>query len=119
VQHGVGKLLRRVTTLVQTSSRSNFAVGSYELPNSRDSNRDSFGIISALQLLLKIIQKKKNNVLTKNNLFGFELLTNIKLENPLSIAQNTIIAFSFNRRFVKISFYIFMINFLSSIPLYK
>jgi hypothetical protein len=30
--------------------RSDLAVGSYELPKSRDSNRDSFGTISGLQL---------------------------------------------------------------------
>ncbi len=36
--------------MVQTSLRSDFAVGSYELPKSRDSNRDSFGTISGLQL---------------------------------------------------------------------
>jgi hypothetical protein len=40
----------RATTLVQTSSRSNSEVGSYELPKSRDSNRDNFGTISRLQL---------------------------------------------------------------------
>jgi hypothetical protein len=43
VRHGVEKLSRRTTTLVQTSSQSNSAVGSYELPKSRDSNRDNFG----------------------------------------------------------------------------
>jgi hypothetical protein len=46
---------------------------------------------------LKNIQKKKNNVLTQKQLFGLKVmdntLTNIKLENPLSTAQNTIIAF--------------------------
>ncbi len=36
--------------MVQTSSRSDFAVESYELPKSRDSNRDSFERISGLQL---------------------------------------------------------------------
>jgi len=36
--------------LVQTALRSDLAVGSYELPKSRDSTRDSFGIISGLQL---------------------------------------------------------------------
>ncbi|CAK9871887.1 unnamed protein product, partial [Sphagnum jensenii] len=40
----------RATTLVQTSLQSNSAVGSYELPKSRDSNQDSFGTISGLQL---------------------------------------------------------------------
>ncbi len=36
--------------MVQTSSRSDLEVGSYELPKSQDSNRDSFGTISGLQL---------------------------------------------------------------------
>jgi hypothetical protein len=50
VQYVVGKISTRVTSLVQTSSRSDFTIGSYELPKSRDSNRDSFGTISELQL---------------------------------------------------------------------
>jgi hypothetical protein len=40
----------RATSLVQTSLRSDFVVGSYELPKSRDSTLDSFGTISGLQL---------------------------------------------------------------------
>jgi hypothetical protein len=40
----------RAISLVQTSSRSDLEVGSYELPKSRDSTRDSFGTISGLQL---------------------------------------------------------------------
>jgi hypothetical protein len=40
----------RATSLVQTLSRSDFAVESYELPKSRDSTRDSFGTMSGLQL---------------------------------------------------------------------
>jgi hypothetical protein len=36
--------------LVQTSSRSDLAVRSYELSKSRDSTRDNFGTISGLQL---------------------------------------------------------------------
>jgi len=50
VRHGGGKISTRATTLVQTSLRSDFAVGSYKFPKSRDSNRDSFGTISGLQL---------------------------------------------------------------------
>jgi hypothetical protein len=50
VQYVVGKISTRATSLVQTSSRSDFAIGSYELPKSRDSNRDNFGTISGLQL---------------------------------------------------------------------
>jgi hypothetical protein len=46
----VGKISTRATSLVQTSSRSDLAVGSYELPKSRDSIRDSFGTISGFQL---------------------------------------------------------------------
>jgi hypothetical protein len=45
----VGKILTRATSLVQTSSRSDAAVGSYELPKSRDFTRDNFGTISRLQ----------------------------------------------------------------------
>ncbi len=36
--------------MVQTSLRSDFVVGSYELSKSRDSNWDNFGTISGLQL---------------------------------------------------------------------
>ncbi len=43
VRYVVGKISTRATTLVQTSLRSDFSVGSYELPKSRDSNRDNFG----------------------------------------------------------------------------
>jgi hypothetical protein len=50
MRHGVGKISTRATTLVQTSLRSDLADGSYELPKSRDSNRDSFETISGLQL---------------------------------------------------------------------
>ncbi len=46
----VGKISTRATTLVQTSSRSDLAVRSYELSKSRDSTRDNFGTISGLQL---------------------------------------------------------------------
>jgi hypothetical protein len=46
VRHTVGKLLRRSTILIQTSSRSEVWAGSYELPKSRESQpgqfRDSF-----------------------------------------------------------------------------
>ncbi len=38
VQHGVGKLSTRATTLVETLSRSEFEARSYERPKSRDSN---------------------------------------------------------------------------------
>jgi hypothetical protein len=36
--------------VIQTSSRSDVGVESYELPKSQDSNRDNFGTISGLQL---------------------------------------------------------------------
>ncbi len=36
--------------MVQNLLRSDFAVGSYELPKSRDSNWDNFGTISGFQL---------------------------------------------------------------------
>ncbi len=50
VRYVVEKMTTRPTSLVQTSLRSDFAIGSYELPKSRDSNRDNFGTISGLQL---------------------------------------------------------------------
>jgi hypothetical protein len=50
-----------------------------------------------LEPSLEKIQKKKNNVPTKNIYIWIQVmdntLTNIKLENPLSTTQNTIIAF--------------------------
>jgi hypothetical protein len=42
VWHRIGKISTRATTLVETLSRLDFVVGSYELPKSRDSNRDNF-----------------------------------------------------------------------------
>jgi hypothetical protein len=42
VKHTVGKLLRRVTSLLQTSSQSEVWAGSYELPKSRESNPGQF-----------------------------------------------------------------------------
>ncbi len=50
MRYVVGKISKRAISLVQTSSRSHLAVGSYELPKSRDSTRDSFGTISGFQL---------------------------------------------------------------------
>ncbi len=48
--HGVGKILTRATTLLETSLRSEVRARRYDLPKSRDSNRDDFGTISGLQL---------------------------------------------------------------------
>jgi hypothetical protein len=50
VRYVLGKISTKATSLVQTLLRSDFVLGSYELPKSRDSNRDSFGTISGLQL---------------------------------------------------------------------
>ncbi|CAM6065597.1 unnamed protein product [Sphagnum tenellum] len=50
VQHVIEKISTRATSLIQTLLQSDFAVGSYELPKSQDSNRDSFGTISGLHL---------------------------------------------------------------------
>jgi hypothetical protein len=50
VRYVVEKISTRATSLVQTSLRSDFEVGSYELSKSRDSNRDSFRTISGFQL---------------------------------------------------------------------
>jgi hypothetical protein len=49
VRYVVEKISTRATSLVQTSSRSDVTVRSYELPKSRDSARDNFGTISGLQ----------------------------------------------------------------------
>jgi hypothetical protein len=49
MRYVVGKISTRATNLVQTSSRSDFAIGSYEFPKSQDSTRDNFGTISGLQ----------------------------------------------------------------------
>jgi hypothetical protein len=49
VQYVVEKISTRATSLVQTLLQSDFAIGSYELPKSRDFTRDSFGTISGLQ----------------------------------------------------------------------
>jgi hypothetical protein len=43
VQHGVGKISTRATTLVQTSLRSDSEVESYGHPKFQESNRDNFG----------------------------------------------------------------------------
>jgi hypothetical protein len=48
VRYVVGNISTRATSLVQTSSWSDLAVRSYELPKSRDSTRDDFGTISGL-----------------------------------------------------------------------
>ena len=48
MRYAVGKISTRATTSVQNSSRSELAVGSYELPKSRDSTRDDFGTTSGL-----------------------------------------------------------------------
>jgi hypothetical protein len=50
VRHGVEKLSRRATTLIQTSWRLDSVIGSYELSKSRNSKRNNFGTISRLQL---------------------------------------------------------------------
>jgi len=42
VRHTVGKLSRKTTTLVETSSRSKFGARSYERPKSRESKPGQF-----------------------------------------------------------------------------
>jgi hypothetical protein len=42
VRHGVANILRRATTLVQTSLQSEVGAGRYELPKSRESNPGQF-----------------------------------------------------------------------------
>jgi hypothetical protein len=41
VQHGVGKLSKRATSLVQTSSRSEVRARSYNVPKSRESKTET------------------------------------------------------------------------------
>ncbi len=48
MRYVVEKISTRATSSVQTSLRSDLAVGSYELPKSRDSTRDDFGTTSGL-----------------------------------------------------------------------
>ncbi len=48
VRYVVEKISTRATTSVEISSRSDLAVGSYELPKSRDFTRDDFGTTSGL-----------------------------------------------------------------------
>jgi hypothetical protein len=50
VKHGVGKLSRRATTLVQTSLQSDLVVWRYEHPKSWDFSEDNFRTVSGLQL---------------------------------------------------------------------
>jgi len=51
VRHGIEKISRRATALVQTSLQSEVGAGRYELPKSRDSNpRLQPGIVSGLLL---------------------------------------------------------------------
>jgi hypothetical protein len=50
VLHGVEKISTKATTLLQTSLRSEVRARRYDLPKSRDSNRDDFGTISGFQL---------------------------------------------------------------------
>jgi hypothetical protein len=49
MQHDIGKILTRATTLVETLLQLDSAIESYELPKSQDSNRDNFETISGLQ----------------------------------------------------------------------
>ncbi len=48
MRHGVGKILTRATTSVQTSSPSKSAVESYGGSKFRESRQDNFGTISGL-----------------------------------------------------------------------
>jgi hypothetical protein len=50
VRYVVEKISTRATTLVQNSSRSEVKARSYDLSKSRESNRNTFGTISRLQL---------------------------------------------------------------------
>jgi len=56
VRHTIGKLLRRATSLFQTSSQSKVWAESYELPKSRESNLGQFQDSSLGVLGLKAIR---------------------------------------------------------------
>jgi hypothetical protein len=55
VRHTVGKLLRRATSLLQTSSQSKVWAGSYEFPKSRESKPGQFRDSSLGVLGIKVI----------------------------------------------------------------
>jgi len=68
VRHTVGKLLRRATSLLQTSSQSEVWVGSYELPKSRESQprqfRDSsLGVPGIKAIWMQVRQSNVENTI--------------------------------------------------------
>jgi len=70
VQHTVGNILRKATSLLQTSSQSEVWPGSYELPKSRESQlgqfRDSFLGVPGIKAIWMRVPRSN----TENNIWG-------------------------------------------------
>jgi len=68
VQHMVGKLLRKATTLVQTSSRSELGARNYEHPKSQESKprqfRDSIlGVLGKIAIWMQVWRRATENTI--------------------------------------------------------
>ncbi len=68
VQHTIGKILRRATSLLQTSSQSKVWAGSYELPKSRESKprqfRDSsLGVPGIKAICMRVRRSNAENII--------------------------------------------------------
>jgi hypothetical protein len=68
VRHTVGKLLRRTTRLLQTSSQSEVWAGSYELPKSRESKSAQFqdsslGVPGIKAIWMRVRQSNAENTI--------------------------------------------------------
>jgi hypothetical protein len=70
VRHTVGKLLRRSTSLLQTSSQSEVWSGSYELPKSKESKLGQFRDSSLGVLRIKAIWMRVRHSNAKNTIWG-------------------------------------------------
>jgi hypothetical protein len=70
VWHTVGKLLRRATTLLQTSSQSEVWAGSYEFPKSRESKLGQFRDSSLGIPGIKAIWMRVPRSNAKNTIWG-------------------------------------------------
>jgi len=70
VRHTVGKLLRRTTRLLQTSSQSEVWTGSYEFPKSQESKPGQFWDSSLGVLGIKAIWMRVSRSNVKNIIWG-------------------------------------------------
>jgi hypothetical protein len=70
VQHTVGKLLRRATSLIQNSSQSEVWAGSYEFPKTRESKPGQFRDSSLRVSGIKAIWMRVPWSNTKNTIWG-------------------------------------------------